>query len=141
MCASSVFMLKTEGPASGHPESDADSRDATVVKDEEQWYVCRNCRQRLTRPDARMSIEGRHRHTFANPSGVVYEIACFSVVVGFGFMGPPSTDFTWFAGHTWRIVICAGCATHIGWFFTRQGSGQFWGLIADRLKMVSLPED
>lgn len=56
-------------------------------------------------------------------------------------MGPPSMEFTWFAGHSWRILICGACRTHIGWFFAAvQGEGRFFGLIMDRLTMVSLPD-
>jgi hypothetical protein len=88
-----------------------------------------------------VSILGSHRHTFANPSGVVFEIGCFASARGYGFMGPPSMEFTWFAGHSWRILICSACRTHIGWFFAAvQGEGRFFGLIMDRLTMVSLPD-
>jgi hypothetical protein len=53
-------------------------------------------------------------------------------------MGPPSLEFTWFAGHSWRITICAGCLTHIGWFFSASGGQGFFGLIPDKLQLRDL---
>ncbi|MCJ8502501.1 cereblon family protein [Desulfatitalea alkaliphila] len=136
-------LLKTESPVPQGPDGIAESLDEVATRDreEEAWYLCRNCRQRLTRPSERIAVNGSHRHTFANPGGVVFEIACFSSVTGCGFMGPPSTDFTWFAGHAWRITVCGRCGTHLGWLFSHQGGGRFWGLIVDRLTLAAAPKD
>jgi hypothetical protein len=107
--------------------------------EEERWIVCRQCLQRLTRPSERTSINGSHRHTFANPSGVVFEIGCFMMVRGCSFIGPPSYEFPWFAGHSWQIAICSTCQTHLGWLFQGQAGVQFCGLILDRLKEIDAP--
>lgn len=126
---------KSEVPAKVS-ETDTDLNE----KDEEAWYVCRNCRQPIARPSDRIVVQGSHSHTFANPSGIVFEIACFVSATGYSFMGPPSTDFSWFSGHSWRITICAGCLNHIGWFFSAANrDGSFFGLILDRLLMLSMP--
>jgi hypothetical protein len=120
-------------PASkGRPDPD--------TTDEERWIVCRQCLQRLTRPSERTSINGSHRHTFANPSGLVFEIGCFMMVRGCSFIGPPSYEFPWFAGHSWQIAICSSCQTHLGWLFQGQAGTQFCGLILDRLKEIDAPE-
>lgn len=89
-----ALWLKTEGPASQSPQDVAFPEDEVVVVDEDVWYVCRNCHQRLTQPNERLNIQGRHRHTFANPNGVVFEVVCFSSARGFSFLGPPSMEFT-----------------------------------------------
>ncbi|MDA8137220.1 MAG: cereblon family protein [Desulfobacteraceae bacterium] len=115
------------------------AEEADSKETDEEWYVCRNCQQPITRPSQKIIIQGSHSHTFANPSGVVFELACFSTAVGFSFMGPPSLEFTWFTGHTWRITICAGCLNHIGWFFSSTGGTGFFGLILDKLQLRALP--
>jgi hypothetical protein len=87
-----------------------------------------------------MAVGGSHNHTFANPNGVVFEIGCFNLVTGCSFIGPPSYEFPWFAGHSWQIAICSTCQTHLGWIFRGQGGVQFYGLILDRIAEVIAPE-
>jgi hypothetical protein len=131
------------------PKSDRDSQrepNPEVYTDaepseEERWIVCRQCRQRLTRPGERLEINGSHSHTFANPSGVVFEIGCFRLVSNVRFIGPPSYEFPWFSGYSWQIVICGACQTHLGWHFQSQGPGQFFGLILERLLEIDAPPD
>jgi len=78
-------------------------------------------------------MQGSHIHTFANPHGLVFEIACFRSVTGCGYVGPSTDEFSWFSGYRWRIVVCAACLTHLGWLFTATGGDSFAGLILDRL--------
>jgi hypothetical protein len=108
--------------------------------EEERWIVCRQCHQRLTRPSERTSKNGSHTHTFANPSGLVFEIGCFVMVRGCSFIGPPSYEFPWFSGHSWQIAICSTCQTHLGWLFQGREGSQFFGLILDRLQEIDAPE-
>jgi hypothetical protein len=101
---------------------------------EEPFILCRDCLHPITRPSDRVSIEGRHAHTFANPHGIVFEIGCFRSAPGCGAIGPASSDFTWFAGHRWRVCICAACLTHLGWMFLPAVGDAFYGLILERLR-------
>jgi len=112
----------------------------STPSEEERWIVCRQCQQRLTRPSERAQINGAHRHTFANPTGVVFEIGCFRMVGGLHYIGPPSYEFPWFTGYTWQIVICGTCQTHLGWYFKGRGSTQFFGLILERLQEIDAPQ-
>lgn len=100
---------------------------------EEIYILCRDCLHPVTRPADRISVQGRHRHTFANPHGVVYEIGCFRSAPGCGLIGPASDEFTWFAGHHWRVCVCAACLVHLGWRFASTDGEPFYGLILDRL--------
>lgn len=102
--------------------------------------VCRNCQNRITRPSHRISVNGSHQHTFANPSGVVFQIGCFNPVKGCSMVSAPSSDFSWFAGSTWQITICNGCQVHLGWLFRNTSGQQFFGLILDRLSEISISE-
>ena len=115
--------------------------DATVVEkereeqgpEEEEYILCRQCRQAITRPAERIEVQGTHRHTFANPHGLVFELGCFKNAVGCGYAGAATDEFTWFAGYRWRICFCATCLTHLGWIFSSPGGDAFHGLILDRL--------
>lgn len=135
----SPLLLKTEPPQSQGPKSYKQTEADTEEHDEEAWFLCRSCHQKITRPSDQIKIQNQHRHTFANPSGVVFEIGCFATAEGFSFMGPASTEFTWFSGFSWRITICASCLNHIGWFFSSNAGDSFFGFIVDQLVLRSLP--
>lgn len=124
-------FLEKQGPATdreGLPEQAPEE-----APDHEKVLVCRQCGRHITDESRRISIDGASRHTFANPHGHVYDIACFDSAVGCLGAGPASDEFTWFKGYSWRIVICTGCMTHLGWFFISSGGHHFFGLIVDRL--------
>ncbi|MBT8330807.1 MAG: hypothetical protein KJP06_00640 [Deltaproteobacteria bacterium] len=101
--------------------------------EEEEYILCRQCRQAITRPVERITVQGSHQHTFANPHGVVFEIGCFKTAQGCGYAGPPSTEFTWFSGYAWRVSFCTLCMTHLGWAFIADSGDSFHGFIIDRL--------
>ena len=100
---------------------------------EKRYILCRQCRQAIAKPDDRVVMQGSHRHTFANPHGIVFEIGCFQKVIGCGCTGSASDEFSWFAGHSWTVCFCTGCLTHLGWMFSLEGRHIFYGLILDRL--------
>lgn len=139
--SATIVALRSEEKRSQVPKSfeRSETRVTEEPENEESWIVCRKCRQRLSRPSEGTIINGAHRHIFANPSGIVFEIACYRNVQGCSSAGPPSTEFTWFAGHSWQIIICAGCLTHLGWRFVSNHGGQFHGFIVDRIDSLSLP--
>ncbi len=95
--------------------------------------LCRQCHHPITTTTERITVDGAHSHTFANPEGIVFEIGCFRSAWGCGYVGPASNAFTWFSGYRWRIALCAGCRLHIGWRFSNDDGGAFHGLIANRL--------
>jgi hypothetical protein len=101
--------------------------------EEEKYILCRQCRQAITRSEERISVQGSHQHTFANPHGIVFEIGCFKTAQGCGYAGPPSTEFTWFSGYAWKVSFCTLCMTHLGWLFVADSGDSFHGFILDRL--------
>ena len=122
-----------DGPGGGQqPDIKVAEQDAELPE-EEAYIICRQCRQAITRSEERFSIQGAHRHTFANPHGLVFEIGCFKNAIGCGYAGPASDEFTWFAGYRWRVCFCSSCMTHLGWLFTSTGGDAFHGLILERL--------
>jgi hypothetical protein len=94
--------------------------------------ACAGCARRITSDAARIEVEGRHEHTFANPFGYAYHIGCFAAASGLACVGLPSGEFAWFSGHTWQVEQCGGCGEHLGWIFRGPASG-FHGLILERL--------
>jgi hypothetical protein len=121
-----------DGPGRGRQLDAETAEQDTELPEEEAYIVCRQCRHAITRNEERFSIQGGHRHTFANPHGLVFEIGCFRRAVGCGYAGPASDEFTWFAGYRWRVCFCSGCLTHLGWLFTSSADA-FHGLILERL--------
>ncbi len=128
---------KKKGDPEDHPEPVRLTENETATEEEELWIACRNCHLRLTLPIEQLAVNGSHLQTFANPRGVVFDIGCYRSAQGLAMTGPPSSDFTWFAGHTWQIVICSSCQTHLGWIFKGKSDGTFFGLIKDRLTEIS----
>jgi len=119
------------------PDVSVAVKDEAVAPEFEELLLCRQCHQMIARPADQISVNGAHRHVFANPHGLVYEIGCFCAVTGCCYVGGMSTEFTWFAGHAWRILACTGCLSHLGWVFIAGGGDRFYGLILDRLILSS----
>ncbi len=123
-----------DGLRGGGKSADQPQSAGAAVEDAEPEIVCRACGATITQPDQAISIAGAHRHTFANPHGIVFEIGCFRNAPGCAHVGPATDDFTWFAGYLWRIAICGVCHEHLGWRYVLSGQAEgFHGLIVDKL--------
>ena len=106
--------------------------------EEEVYILCRQCLQIISSPQEQIAVDGAHRHTFANPHGIVFEIGCFRTVIGCGYVGSASDEFSWFRGFSWQVAVCGMCLNHLGWRFTSTAAASFHGLILDRLVTRSL---
>ena len=127
------FRIPAGKPAEADQTTTVEKEAGEQSPEEEEYILCRQCRQAITRPAERLAIQGSHRHTFANPHGIVSEIGCFRNATGCGYAGTATNEFSWFAGYSWRVCFCAMCLTHIGWIFSSKGGDIFHGLILDRL--------
>jgi hypothetical protein len=94
---------------------------------------CRFCGSEVTGTDQKIAVHGSHTHTFFNPTGIVFELGCFSAAPGCRKAGEATSEFTWFAGHVWRIALCRRCNSHLGWFFEK-GDQSFYGLILTKIR-------
>lgn len=103
---------------------DAESDDQTVH--------CRSCDAVVARASERVVIGEGDLHTFVNPSGEVFELACFARAEGAVAIGEGTLEYTWFPGHAWRFAICRSCAAQLGWRY--DGESGFWGLIRAALR-------
>jgi len=127
------FRVPPENQNDAMPVGEAEDETEAEILEQEEYIRCRQCRNILANPEDRISVQGSHRHTFANPHGIVFEIGCFTAVQGCGHVGPPSDEFSWFSGYLWRVAVCLLCLTHLGWSFSSPGKESFHGLILDRL--------
>jgi hypothetical protein len=125
-----IFLREGGQERQGRPATNQQQEPA--VKPAEAIF-CRACGGVVTGRDQRTQKNGSHGHTFFNPSGIVFELGCFLLAPGCMAIGAPSTEFTWFPGHIWRIVLCRHCRIHLGWLFTMEGNA-FYGLILSKLR-------
>jgi len=88
---------------------------------------CCVCGNPVTSQDAGCEMDGKHEHIKINPQQQQFIFRCFSVASGCELTGLPTMEFTWFTGHSWRIVRCGQCGTQLGWFF--EGASHFFALI------------
>ena len=79
-----------------------------------------------------MRRAGAHEHTFRNPAGYSWTIACFRDAAGCRSLGELTTEATWFPGYAWCYALCARCERHIGWWYVGD-EPPFVGLIVTRL--------
>lgn len=128
-----VVRLRQQPGSPDRPGAPQEKESPEAEEDLKPEILCRQCRQGVTDTGQRVTIQGGHRHTFANPHGIVFEIGCFREVRNCGVLGAPTGEFSWFSGYRWQIVICGTCLAHLGWLFTADASGHFFGLILDRL--------
>ena len=99
----------------------------------EESIVCRHCLQLITSPAESIEVQGSHRHTFANPRGILFQIGCFRSAAGCGHIGPATYAWSWFKGFRWSVALCGRCLTHLGWLYTSTDNERFYGLILSRL--------
>jgi hypothetical protein len=102
-------------------------------REPERRVCCAACSHTVTRPQARIEVEGAHQHRFLNPMGIPYEIACYAEAPGCFEVGEATEEHTWFPGHAWRVALCGSCQIHLGWGFRSRDGGAFFALIAERL--------
>ena len=101
-------------------------------EDEKDFLLCKFCKNKITSAKNGISVNGKHKHTFKNPKGIVFDIGCFSTARGCVNYGASTMEYTWFPGFAWCFSLCANCFMHLGWCY--RGTGErFYGLITDHL--------
>ncbi len=94
--------------------------------------VCARCGFEIAQSADAIEVGGLHAYTQVNPGGFIWNFRCFSRAAGCITVGPPSSEFAWFAGYDWQLSHCRGCDLHMGWLF-RSNSDEFHGLISERI--------
>lgn len=121
------MLREREGGGERAPDEERELAPKT-----ERSIRCKRCGAEVTHERAAIAVEGRHTHDFVNPAGVSFVVRCFGDAPGCEPYGDASSFFSWFAGHQWRIAVCAACGVHLGWRFEGATSVLF-GLITDRI--------
>ena len=101
----------------------------------EESVLCGECGHEVTSREHETSMDGGFEHSFANPSGIVFQIGCYEEAPGVGAAGEETAEFTWFDGYTWQVVLCRSCMSHLGWKYW-SSDHTFYGLILTRLSNV-----
>ena len=101
-------------------------------EDEKDFLLCKFCKNKITSAQNRIPVNGKHKHTFKNPKGIVFDIGCFSAARGCVNYGASTLEYTWFPGFAWCFSLCGNCFMHLGWCY--RGTGErFYGLITENL--------
>lgn len=101
---------------------------------EERLY-CARCGMFVTKGRWRIRMKGEHEHVVFNPAGVLFRVQCFEEAPGAVAVGSASAEFTWFRGYDWRVALCTGCNSHLGWMYEgADAPAVFFGLIAQALQ-------
>lgn len=112
---------------------DKAAQDEALEKEAEAVF-CAACGSVVTKRSEKTEREGSFEHVFVNPAGIVYRIGCFNRAAGCREAGARTEYYSWFPGFRWSIALCIACKTHLGWFFSREGSAaDFFALILERL--------
>ena len=94
---------------------------------------CGFCRAIISYPGNQLERLGKHIHTFRNPSGLSFTIACYARA-WCDAVGSPTEEWSWFPGYRWQYALCHACHEHLGWFYRTDGDlAPFYGLILPRL--------
>ena len=118
----------------GKNKNDMQIDDKNLEKSKKnRWLYCTICSQPVVRKNKMINVDGSHQHTFLNPHGIVYQIGCFQNAPGCSGVGSYSSEFSWFAGYKWKIMLCSKCSVHLGWQFISDNTS-FFGLLLERLK-------
>jgi len=132
-----AFRLPVERPVKETVKTSAG--EVSRHRDQRRIIVCRACGFPLTQASSKIEMNGKHKHTFSNPRGYVFQIGCFAPARGIINQGEPTTEFTWFSGYAWNFSLCLQCFAHLGWFF-QSGDRQFYGLILDNIAEITLDD-
>lgn len=123
------MLREKNAPRSGRPQRKPAGQPEIKP---EKAVLCKACRSLVTSLDTKLSINGKHEHTFFNPAGIVFEVRCFSKAPGCVEHGVPTSEFTWFPVYSWQYCLCSTCFEHLGWYYTSP-TDSFYGLIGGNL--------
>ncbi|XP_061400639.1 protein cereblon [Musca vetustissima] len=87
---------------------------------EDAVYICRTCGAHIAncRELFAMSKHGVQSQ-YCNSAGYIHETNTVYHVnrQNILYSGSPSTEFSWFPGYQWHIIVCKICEHHLGWEF------------------------
>lgn len=129
-CPVPLDMLRVQPCSEAAEEVDSGEDSLDRARDR---LVCAVCHALVTYTSFAVTRDGKHEHTFFNPSGLLYHLGCFSGAPGAAGRGGLCDEFPWFTGYSWEVAVCKECGEHLGWRFVSRPDS-FYGLILSRLK-------
>lgn len=111
---------------------------------EDSIFSCRNCSTHIAncRELFAMSKHGVQSQ-YCNSAGyihktnTVYQVNRQNII----YNGSPSTEFSWFPGYQWHIIVCKICKHHLGWEFKAVEPNlipkQFFGISSSSVRVRS----
>ena len=120
MTATRLLREPDSPERSGTPSA---KRERSTSEGDEFWLCCAQCGLRVVPSSAIFRPGAETPLVFANPEGMVFELVTASRAEGLTFVGPSVSEFSWFAGYAWRVALCAGCMSHLGWRYEACFSG------------------
>ena len=104
-----------------------------ITPSENCGVYCSRCRQEISNTSFIFSLHGQPTHNaFANPAGHLRVVITFEFVRNYIEDSCLTSDFTWFAGYSWQIIVCQSCKSHLGWKYHTTSEEQpklFYGLL------------
>jgi hypothetical protein len=108
----SLALLRDDELGRRRDRRASEKEQASVA--ERTRLVCRSCGTTISTTDA-VIPRGDWPLVFANPQGRVFELVLLRAAEELVFVGPATTEYTWFSGYAWRVALCAGCGNALGW--------------------------
>lgn len=98
-------------------------------------FMCVQCGASITHSSLRATVDGSHRHLLPRSFGPDQEYGCFSLAPGCVVHGP-FNHLLWTKAERdqWRMVSCAGCGAHLGWYHLNRDGPGFFLLILENLR-------
>nr|XP_013097345.1 unnamed protein product [Stomoxys calcitrans] len=114
---------------------------------EEAVFSCRSCGTHIAncRELFAMSKHGVQSQ-YCNSAGFIHETNTVYQVnrQNIRYNGSPSTEFSWFPGYQWHIIVCKICEHHLGWEFKAVEPNlipkQFFGISSSSVRVRSANE-
>ena len=115
--------------------------DDSEKKDPKEYH-CVVCGASLSDSDALFRVNGSHKHSFVNPSGVRCNFLTFSECRNILAHEELYKEHSWFPGYGWRFLLCQGCHQHLGWKWDSiSGDAHptgFYGLLLNAIRQENL---
>lgn len=89
--------------------------------DQRRFFCCSRCKNQIADCSSLFAMSKHGVQTnYCNPSGFIHETnTVYSIKPDAVYhSGEPSTEFSWFPGYSWEILLCRMCQIHVGWQFS-----------------------
>uniref|UniRef100_A0A182PJ24 Protein cereblon n=1 Tax=Anopheles epiroticus TaxID=199890 RepID=A0A182PJ24_9DIPT len=109
------------------------------------WYfICKRCESEIANYDDMFAMSKQGVQTsYCNPAGYVHDTLTVHKTKENSTLPVerPSTNFSWFPGYSWQIIVCANCRQHLGWKFVAEKRNvlpkSFYGLSGTNITVKS----